>query len=797
MEKIQNQKSYPRVYWSTRFKKNTDYRKPGHEKFFYDILEEIQDDFENNGFRLNSVINMKSKQVVGVDGVNEIWQTTREHGDLRPLWSYASNWKGFDPIKYNANDVIIFEMAAHPVTDVARAIEGRNYKLVPFRKPKVLLDQEQQKHVENNNDVVVVEGSAGSGKTVVCVEKLKNIWLNHKYDDVMPRVLFLSYSVKLIKDIIAGFNEEIKKLKNIVDDIKEFGLTDGIKNKPILKDLNISLEEDVVIDEIEKYIDFIDELSNHGVKYESLQEAYIKNKTIVNYDIFKNFYNGEYETQIPDALKNDIEKNNIDLEYYFNEIEGVILGNLLDSTSNFMTMDNYMALRKENLMKQLGITERKTIRFIETLHAVFKKYQELLSGEFIDRNEIATQLIYNNAKHYDYIIIDEVQDLTQREIAAYIGVGNKLLFAGDTMQMINPTYFSFGALKDIYNRICNRTTSIKDDGRLKRNYRNSSAIYNFANKWIEVSETALGILGSQRTNRLEMKLINNQFSSNVYFISDSALIDRILKLKQGTNRNIELIDSVAAIREMKGREADNVVLLNLLSSNYDKWFDISNKTIVKKLEDENSVNRYYFNLFYVAITRARNNLFIVEELNDDKNVCDLKLFKETHLFDSIQILTNDISDEELEELFEEMDDFDIEIKINELLDSGAYVKALKQAQTLSFECKDRKLIIERCKIYVDYVIDQQFDKACEMFLSKKFYYDAAYLYSRIGKEHIARFLKDLENSEQVDESIALKIYYSEQNKEIQELAKSILDDNKNLILRKLDNSLKLLKEVNS
>lgn len=798
MDNVQNQNSYPRVYVSKQFLKNGDYKKPSHKVFFDKILNNIQDDFENNGFRLDSVIETKyrgdDKSIV--NHIKEIWQKDDECGDFRPLWSYAAHWKDFDPTIYNSNDVIIFEMAKHPVTEAALAIGKRNYTLSLFRSgDKPNLDEDQQKRVENNSDIVVVEGSAGTGKTVICTEKIRNIWLKHKHNDVLPKVLFLTYSAKLINDIKIDFNAEVEKLENIVEEIKKFGLTDKIKQKPILKDLNISLDNEI-IKTIKKYIDFIGGFSGRGVKYWSLQEDYVaSNKKIVDYDIFKNFYEGKYNNLISEDLKNKVADINIGLEYYFNEIEGVILGNMLHSKTNIMSIDEYKILRKDKLKLQFGLKDKKVERFIEALFAVFKKYQDFLTTGYIDRNEVATQLVSKDIKKYDYIIIDEVQDLTQREIAAYISAGNKLLFAGDTMQMINPTYFSFAALKDIYNKLNNSSTSIKDDGRLKKNYRNSSGIHNFANKWIEVCEASLGVLGSQRTNRQEMELANNQRSSSVYFISDSKLVDRILQLTQNKDRNIEVIDSVSAIRDMKGREAENVILLNLLSSNYDKWLEICDKTIVKNIEDENSVNRYYFNLFYVAITRSQNNLFIIEESKDGKNICDLKLFKDFNLFDNLQILTNDISDKELEEFFEKMDDEDIEVKVQELLDSVAYDKALQCAQKLSTNYENRNSILEKCKIYCDYVKEQQFDIACEMFLSKKLYSNASRIYERIGKIEIAKFLNDLENQEQDVLAIALKIYYSEQGDEIKNLAKLVLDENKNFILNKLNNNSKVLKEI--
>ena len=78
---------------------------------------------------------------------------------------------------------------------------------------------------------------------------------------------------------------------------------------------------------------------------------------------------------------------------------------------------------------------------------------------------------------------------------------------------------------------------------------------------------------------------------------------------------------ILTVSEIKGLERNFIILLDVLSDNSQKW-DVLSRTIIKKKKaEENSVYRYYFNLFYVGLTRAKQNIFVVERK-------DIQLFEE-------------------------------------------------------------------------------------------------------------------------------------------------------------------------
>ena len=69
---------------------------------------------------------------------------------------------------------------------------------------------------------------------------------------------------------------------------------------------------------------------------------------------------------------------------------------------------------------------------------------------------------------------------------------------------------------------------------------------------------------------------------------------------------------ILTVAEAKGLERNTVILVDVLSDNADKWRYLSDMSLNRKTADENSVFRYYFNLFYVGISRARQYLFVTE-----------------------------------------------------------------------------------------------------------------------------------------------------------------------------------------
>jgi hypothetical protein len=91
---------------------------------------------------------------------------------------------------------------------------------------------------------------------------------------------------------------------------------------------------------------------------------------------------------------------------------------------------------------------------------------------------------------------------------------------------------------------------------------------------------------------------------------------------------------IFTVQEAKGQEFDKVVIYNILSDHDEMW-----QTIMKSSKKNASVHfQYYFNLLYVAVTRARKNLYMFESKRDLAIINELIPLFETVNKNLIQVM---------------------------------------------------------------------------------------------------------------------------------------------------------------
>ncbi len=203
-------------------------------------------------------------------------------------------------------------------------------------------------------------------------------------------------------------------------------------------------------------------------------------------------------------------------------------------------------------------------------------------------------------------------------------------------------------------------------------------------------------------------------------------------------------------------------MYNILSANIQKWQTFERITVNRKKADENSVFRYYFNLLYVGLSRAKANVFVVE----DKQI---KLFEaffaeelETlSLSDAIQRLGSVASKVEIEEevLIERIEQFvklqqydNARFVANKILDDGERLNRLFEIdiyQNYLHKGKNREAGIkyweegqlERAKRQFEISGDEiliQLVNACVSKDNRKLDVDIALYYTEVENNEIAR-----------------------------------------------------------
>ena len=422
------------------------------------------------------------------------------------------------------------------------------------------MNEKQLEAVKSLENTLVVAG-AGSGKTFTIVNKIKFLLDNNIYKE--NELLIISFT-----------NESVNDLKRKIDynlDIMTFHkLAINLINNPNMKISN------------EYYLKFIiNEYFNSYGKYNKKQNKLIK-RILQEIDI--------------DNLKKLI----------------ITFINLYKSNYNDI---NYLL----NLYQKSHFINKIYFKIILEINHIYN--QELESSNLYDFNDmikIATNNIINNQikTNYKYIIIDEFQDTSLNRfklINAIIKQNNaKIFVVGDDYQSI---YRFTGCNLDIFlnfNKLVNNLNIIN----LDYNYRNPKEIIDVANSFIMKNKNQI------KKETICLKNINKPIKICFYKNKRTA-IEKILKyidtkyLILGRNNKDKDLFNVQdkpflTIHKSKGLEEDNIILINLTNNNNSLPSKIKNHKVINKI-----IKTDYYpyeeerRLFYVALTRTRNNIYLL------------------------------------------------------------------------------------------------------------------------------------------------------------------------------------------
>lgn len=422
------------------------------------------------------------------------------------------------------------------------------------------MNEKQLEAVKSLENTLVVAG-AGSGKTFTIVNKIKYLLDNNIYKE--NELLIISFTNESVKDLK-------RKIVYNLDIMTFHKLAITLINNPNMKISN------------EYYLKFIiNEYFNSYGKYNKKQNKLIK-RILQEMDI--------------DNLKKLI----------FTFI------NLYKSNYNDI---NYLL----NLYQKSHFINKIYFKIILEIYHIYN--QELKASNLYDFNDmikIATNNINNNQikTNYKYIIIDEFQDTSLNRfklINAIMKQNNaKIFVVGDDYQSI---YRFSGCNLDIFlnfNKLVNNLNIIN----LDYNYRNPKEIIDVANSFIMKNKNQI------KKETICLKNINKPIKICFYKNKKTA-IEKILKyidskyLILGRNNKDKDLFNVQdipflTIHKSKGLEEDNIILINLTNNNNSLPSKIKNHKIINKI-----IKTDYYpyeeerRLFYVALTRTRNNIYLL------------------------------------------------------------------------------------------------------------------------------------------------------------------------------------------
>lgn len=323
-----------------------------------------------------------------------------------------------------------------------------------------------------------------------------------------------------------------------------------------------------------------------------------------------------------------------DAHQLFEEFKGVITGP--GTHAAYLSRKEYLALG----VKQSIFSHEQR----EQVYDLFDKYLEVMREQgYYDANILSHQYLEQVEPRYDFVVMDEVQDLTNIQmqlILKSLRDPTGFILCGDSNQIVHPNFFSWSKIKSFFHQ--QQGPALKTDliRILNTNYRNSPEVTEIANRVLKIKSARFGSIDKESNYLVESNAHN---SGEVILLTDEPEIKIELDRKTRHSTRFAVIvmhpdDKAAAkahfstplifsVQEAKGLEYENIVLYNFTSQEESRFREITrgvqhedlqgglNYARVKDKNDKSlEIYKFHINALYVAITRAVRNIYLIESL---------------------------------------------------------------------------------------------------------------------------------------------------------------------------------------
>ena len=432
---------------------------------------------------------------------------------------------------------------------------------------KVISFDDRQQSIYDLQPPLIVIGSAGSGKTALTLEKMKQAGGD---------ILYVTQSAYLVKNS---------------------------------RDLYYAHH----YDNPDQQVDFLS-------FQEFLESIRVPAGKPVTFQAFQQWFSRYRQNNLKDAHK------------LFEEFRGVITGPVTDKS--WLSREEYLAL---GIKESIYLGEER-----EAVYDVFEKYLSFLKeNQLYDSNIVSHQYLQHIQPRYDFVIVDEVQDLTNIQLYLIIKSLHRaqdFILCGDSNQIVHPNFFSWSKVKSLFYRQDDLQSSNEIIRILNTNYRNSPQVTDIANTVLKIKNQRFGSIDKESHYLVES---NGHNQGEVLFLQDTTFIRQELDSKTKASTLFAVIVMTAdqkpsaqqyfstplvfTIQEAKGLEYENIILYNFLSQEEARYREISKGVSLVDLEhsikyargkdktDKSlEVYKFYVNALYVALTRAIKNLYWIE-----------------------------------------------------------------------------------------------------------------------------------------------------------------------------------------
>lgn len=503
------------------------------------------------------------------------------------------------------------------------------------------LSEEQVNIIEQDEDQLLIEGYAGTGKSLTLLYKFINILVREEG----KRILFVTFNETLIADT----KKRLESAKEYIDNkdrhftkIQTFHemASEILKQKKIIE----SGVGRLIASKVNKYRDIsLRRIAAIAAKYTE--------------------HDSEDYKKLPreERLYNTHEHNFITDEIAWLKAMG------------FIQKDKYLETERTGRSKSIRLTRAQR----NTIFKIYEEYQDQQKNRFynsLDLEDYALSIIENSYLledvKYDYIFVDEVQDLDPMQIKALCLLTKKsIVLAGDAKQRI----YKKSPIK--YEDIGLR---VREKGKrkiLNKNYRSTAEIVRLANS-LEFLDDEDKLIEKQFVRSGDRPIIHRISDPNkgIKYVADEimkihnkdvyktvAVIHREeIKNRTGHKSNVrifleqQLRSSIIDIEtygkkftfkerkqviytnayDVKGLEFDVVFIIDFRSLYYPNRKEIDRIKLENDGKDESLVQQDILEftngekkLLYVAMTRAKEKLYLVangcmEDKFISKFICD-------------------------------------------------------------------------------------------------------------------------------------------------------------------------------
>ncbi|MDR2466786.1 MAG: UvrD-helicase domain-containing protein [Prevotellaceae bacterium] len=315
----------------------------------------------------------------------------------------------------------------------------------------------------------------------------------------------------------------------------------------------------------------------------------------------------------------------------FEEFKGVITGSPVHTA--WLSQQEYMELG----VKQSVFSQQEK----ERLYPIFLKYAEWLKEtNFYDSNILCYEYLEKVQPCYDYIMVDEVQDITNIQlkcILASLKRKSNFILTGDSNQIVHPNFFSWSKIKTYFYG--SGDSGDKLINILRTNYRNSLKVVELSNNLLKIKNARFGSI-DRESNYLVDTVSIEQGEALLYADDEKKKKELNRRTQNSTKYAVIVPDNthkakaakffktplVFSVQEAKGLEYENVILTDFVSSHEAEFREIIAGVTTDDLKQEElrynragdkhdkdaEIYKFYINSFYVAITRAIRNIYIFE-----------------------------------------------------------------------------------------------------------------------------------------------------------------------------------------